>query len=582
MGLRVPILISLMVVNAALEGSALALLLPLLEILLGSRGGQSSGMISTFIFDLLHSVGGEPTAMFVGLLLLAVLTCSAAVALTVSYLQVSLQAQYIAILQNQLFAKLLAAKWEFLKGLKDGDVISAITLEAQRAGAAFYQLCLILAVLVFVVIQLFVAVMLSPLVTASILSLGGVLFAVTYPFMRKATKHGDEYSTRNSELQASATELVTSMKLIKASAAEPVAYSRMSGAIGAVQRVFFRSNFELQLVKTIFEYASGVFITLALVLGVSRLGASFEELIVIMAIFVRLFPKVTALRQCVQSISLVLPALTNIQELTGQADTNREKPDGAAQLNGDVSAAKIEFRNLSVHSVDGRQLVRDVNLTVEPGEMIAFVGASGAGKTTLSDAILGLVSPSRGAVLIDGVPLQEMNLSHWRQAAGYMGQDALIFDGTIESNIRWRAPESGDICVSEAAQQAEVSKFSAKFDEGLLSAVGSRGSRLSGGERQRVALARALLGSPRLLILDEATSALDAETECRVMQAIQSLKMKVTVIVIAHRLSSVTGCDRIVMLDQGRIVEQGAVGALLAHPGPFRKLWELQNSSETV
>jgi ATP-binding cassette subfamily B protein len=216
------------------------------------------------------------------------------------------------------------------------------------------------------------------------------------------------------------------------------------------------------------------------------------------------------------------------------------------------------------------------DLDVQPGEVVALVGPSGAGKSTVAALVGRLYDPAGGSVALDGVDLRELHPTWLRRQVGVVAQEPILFSTTIADNIRYGRPDATDAEVEAAARAANAHGFVSAFPEGYATPVGERGVQLSGGQKQRIAIARAVLKDPRVLILDEATSALDAESEHLVKEALERLMRGRTTLVIAHRLSTVRGADRVVVIDGGRIVESGPHAELMAHPGLYRRLVERQ------
>jgi subfamily B ATP-binding cassette protein MsbA len=217
-----------------------------------------------------------------------------------------------------------------------------------------------------------------------------------------------------------------------------------------------------------------------------------------------------------------------------------------------------------------------VSLTVTAGQMVAIVGRSGAGKTTLVNLLPRFYDVTGGSIWIDGVDIRNVSLASLRSQIGIVTQETVLFDDTIASNIAFGRPAAARADIEAAARAAHAHDFIAALDEGYDTPIGERGQRLSGGQRQRLAIARALLRDSPILILDEATSSLDAESEMLVQEALSTLMRNRTSLVIAHRLSTVRRADAIVVLDQGRIVEVGTHDDLLARGGAYAKLYELQ------
>jgi ATP-binding cassette subfamily B protein len=218
----------------------------------------------------------------------------------------------------------------------------------------------------------------------------------------------------------------------------------------------------------------------------------------------------------------------------------------------------------------------DFTLDVQPGQTVAIVGPSGAGKTTVFQLLLRMYDPQTGGLLIDGVPCREMALEDLRQRVGIVPQDPVIFSTSALENIRYGKPQASDAEVHAAAQAAFADAFIRELPQGYDTFLGERGIRLSGGQRQRVAIARAILKNPPLLLLDEATSALDAESERMVQAALEAAMRNRTTLVIAHRLATVQKADRIVVIDRGRLVEQGTHAELVAQGGVYAGLAALQ------
>jgi ATP-binding cassette, subfamily B, bacterial MsbA len=221
-------------------------------------------------------------------------------------------------------------------------------------------------------------------------------------------------------------------------------------------------------------------------------------------------------------------------------------------------------------------VLHDINLEVRPGELVAIVGSSGAGKTTLVHLLPRFFDVTRGRLLIDGHDVRDLTVASLRSQIAIVTQDTILFNDTVRNNIAYGQPHVSPQRVEEAARAALAHDFITELPEGYDSLIGERGLRLSGGERQRISIARAILKNAPILILDEATSALDTESESLVQSALQNLMAGRTVFVIAHRLSTVRRADRILVLDNGMIIDEGSHECLMSHTGAYRRLYDLQ------
>ena len=241
-----------------------------------------------------------------------------------------------------------------------------------------------------------------------------------------------------------------------------------------------------------------------------------------------------------------------------------------------VSHGRIEFKNV-FFKYKNKYVLRDLNLVIKPGERVGLVGASGAGKTTLVNLLMRFYEPTRGQILIDGVDIHDVTQDSLRQNISFIPQDPTMFNRTLRENISYGRPDATDAEIKRAARMAAADKFINGTEKKYDSMVGDRGIKLSGGQRQRIAIARAFLKDAPILILDEATSALDSETEIAIQSSFEKLAVGRTTIAIAHRLSTLRNMDRIVVLESGKIIEQGTHSQLIRKKGEYARLWKMQS-----
>ena len=282
----------------------------------------------------------------------------------------------------------------------------------------------------------------------------------------------------------------------------------------------------------------------------------------------------------------------DLQPLVAEAPDARHLPSGPVGVElRDVSFSYPSADRVSLASLEGVALgdrlgggavLRGIDLTVEPGQLVALVGPSGAGKTTLTGLVARLYDPDAGSVRINGVDLRDATLASISDTVGVVTQEAHLFHDTIRANLAYAAPEATDAQMWAALEAAQVRRLVELLPSGLDTVVGDRGHRLSGGEKQRLAIARLLLKSPGLLVLDEATAHLDSESEVALQRALDEALRDRTAIVIAHRLSTVRGADQILVLADGKIVERGTHLELLERSGLYADLYRTQFATESV
>jgi subfamily B ATP-binding cassette protein MsbA len=317
--------------------------------------------------------------------------------------------------------------------------------------------------------------------------------------------------------------------------------------------------------------------------GNAVLGGDLQPSVFILfvIIFARLIPPVQAIVKAYSSLQKGSASAARIFEILDADERIIEKPDAVTMT--DINET-IEFRNVSfAYDGDGGKpvyVLDKVNLTIAKGLKIAIVGPSGAGKTTLVDLLPRFYDPTEGEIVIDGIPIKEMNINSLRSNIGVVSQNCILFNDTIANNITFGLEGIPSERIREAARIANANKFIEQLPQGYDTPVGDHGSALSGGQRQRISIARAILRNPPILILDEATSALDAESQQAVQTALDSLMQGRTSIVIAHRLSTIENADLIVVMQQGKIVETGTHSELLQRGGTYKTLVEMQNFSK--
>ena len=404
-------------------------------------------------------------------------------------------------------------------------------------------------------------------------------FALTFTMGRRiravSLKSREDTATLNDQLQQS----ITGMRIIKAFGTENLEAQRFQKSAGRLFRSNVKAAAILVLNSPVMEFlAVAAFIPLLLYahhgideksLSLGLVGSSLYSLF-------RMYDPVRKISRLHVQFQR---ALASGSRIIGLLDEHMEISDRADARVLDGVRESIEFRNVSFDYIDQNgetRVLRDINLKVNRKQVIAFVGSSGAGKTTLVGLIPRFYDPTTGAVLIDGTDIRERTQNSLRNQIAIVTQETFLFNDTVRNNIAYGRTNASEEEISRAARAALAEDFILRFPMKYETVIGERGQRLSGGERQRISIARALLKNAPILILDEATSALDSESEKLVQQALANLIRDRTTFVIAHRLSTIREADMILVMDRGRIVESGTHDSLMKLEGAYRKFFRLQ------
>ncbi len=573
-GPRMLVLIVLLFTAGATDGISMALLYPVLELVgvgQASASATGRGNVTAAFQWLFSSLGLEPTLANASIVLMAAVFIQVSLFTAQNWLLLDIQKKYIAAWQRRLFGDFIAVEWPYFVLQKTGELLNLLQTETLRLGAAFFailQLMISMVVLgVYLVLSLFVSWKLTLYLVAS----GVIMFLIVHPIRRASRRFGAEFSAVSADVGAALNEMLSGAKFIKASGGEAKAEAVVGEHFDRFRHNITWSAFLPTTIRSCFELAGVLMILGALFYGLKVEQVSPAQLLVLIALVARLFPRLMQIQQFHNNLNLTGPAYTELENAHARFAAHREKPDSGRPTDAKASPADIHLQDLVVRY--GEKTVLDrVSLSIPAGKVVGLVGPSGAGKSTLLDVLLGLVKPTDGRVFAAQTPLSEIDINAWRRTIGYVSQDTFLFHDTIANNIRWSAPDASIDAVRDAARAAGIDGFVSGLPLGYDTIVGDRGAKLSGGQRQRISIARALVRQPALLILDEATSALDSLSEREVMNVIHELNGKMTIVIVAHRLATVRAADLIYVLDQGKIVEQGAWDALSGNRTLFHRL----------
>ena len=479
-------------------------------------------------------------------------------------------------LRRDAYASLLAQSARFYSEASTGDLMSRLLSDVEHVQTAFgTRLADFVQGIVSLLLVLVYLFSINARLTVVVLLLGPAVLLPVAAITRRL--QGTTFSSREriGEIGALLGETLRGQRVIKTYGMESFEADRF----GRVNERYFRTSRRairtLALGSPAMEIVAGLGLTALFVYAASQIRAdrmTVGGLISFLAALMMMYKPIKDITRTNLAIQLAISSARRIFELTDRAVEVVERP-GAVPLPGFSDA--IRYEGVSFRYADA-PVLQGVDLTIRRGETVAIVGPSGGGKTTLVNLLPRLYDPTEGRVTIDGVDLRDATLASLRRLIGLVTQDTILFDTNARENIAYGEDSAPPERVRAAARAAYADEFLERLPDGYDSALGEGGARLSGGQRQRLAIARALYKDAPILILDEATSQLDVESEAVIARAVANLMARRTVLVIAHRLSTVRRADRIVVLDRGRIVETGTHAELLTRNGLYRRLHDVQ------
>ncbi len=463
-------------------------------------------------------------------------------------------------LRERLYAAVSGASWESLTARKDTDTINLFTSQCGQVSYGFAEVIHFLVSIVSAAIQLGIALMMSPPVTALVCVMGACMLAIFMPLRKKSRAYGDEMIRISREFYGELQNQLASVKEVRAYGVEREHAARFEEISASFKTARMRYVRQCSVPGVVYSLAAAVMIALVYLVCTLGLKVETDRLVVLVYIFARLWPIFSGFQGRIQGIHSCLPAYEKLNEALRELQPEAD----AAETDADFSLWN-EIRFDGVHFAyrdSDEETLRGVSFSLKRGEKLALLGRNGAGKTTAVNLLLGFLLPRAGAIRVDGTTLEAANIRAWRAQVGYVPQDPLILNASVRENLTRFHPGASEDELMAALKRAMAWGFVSRLPDGLNTALGDRGIRLSGGERQRIVLARVLLGHPSLIVLDEATTALDYESETAFHDVIASLGEDAAVVLIAHHGSTVAMADRAVVLENGGVAEEGRLSDL--------------------
>lgn len=577
--------------GSLLDGLTVVLLIPLLKFLFGTAGALAAGAPSRLEHAVEWLLGpllsgatrGQAAARVLGLLVVG-LVLKNALGYATKQIQVAIQEGLVRDLRVDMFDHLLRLDLDYFQRTRAGQLISSLMVDVDHvkgvvtaALATFFQNSIVLIVTLAILSQISWRLTLLVLATAPFLVLGMRLL------LRQLRRYSRARADERGAITATVAERIGAIKLIRAYGEELGEVDRFRRQSQDYRKKVIRTQRFSSLMSPVSEMFGGLLIILIVFVAMrpGLIGGdamSPEAIVVFLIAALRVMSPIKKIAEFPAAWAVALASAERVFDVLDQPESERDRPgEREARF-----AREIRYEGVSFAYGTGPKVLDRVSLTIPKGHVVAIVGPSGAGKTTLADLLPRFHDPTEGRLLIDDVPATELTRSSLRQLLGVVGQETTLLNDTVHANIAFGSSGATRVRVEQAAAAANADEFIRQLPQQYDTLLGERGTRLSGGQRQRIAIARALLRDPPILILDEATSALDPVSERLVQEAIERLVHDRTVLVIAHRLSTVRHADEIIVLNEGQVLERGDHNALYHEGGLYRQLYDLQFRDEPM
>lgn len=557
---------------AALEGVGLGFIHPIIEVAQADGPVEGGGpVLETFlaVYEFL-GIPFELSFLLVGVT--AVMTIRYTLSFLVAWLKAWLATQYETELRTRAFDGALNARVGYFDDEGSDDILNAIITETRFSGQVIEKGVMTMERLFLVGMYLAIMLYITPLMTGLAIGILGTITVVLRVGIEPAVTVGTRVAEANERVQTAVQAGTQGIRDVKLFRLTDELFGNFRSAIEQYAKSEVAISRNEAAITNFYQLAAAVTIFVLIYVGFVFSGLELGELGIFLIAMFQLAPRVSTLNSQLYSLEGALSHLVRTHEFLDDLDDRRE-------TGGDRSVSTVEeitFDDVTFSYTDDERVLDGISFAVARGEFVAFVGQSGAGKSTIVSLLARLYDPDSGEIQADGTPIDEFDLESWRERIAVVRQRPFIFDDTLERNVTVGNREATREEVKRVCEIAMVDEFLDELPDGYDSRLGDDGVRLSGGQRQRIAVARALLTDADFLVLDEATSDLDTGLERDLQASIESMDREVGIVAIAHRLSTVRNADRIYTLDAGQIVESGTHKELLAESGAYAELHEMQ------
>ena len=565
-----PVLVVLGITASLAEGLGIGLIIPALDLLLGTEPAEP-GRFAAVMRSVAERAGDRNPLTVIGLMILLLVTLKTAIVGLEAVVSTAVVGRVTRDLRVQLFHQLLGVGMEYHTRADQGSLLNTMDVQTYRTSRGLTALTEFISGASMVLVFLVLLLLLSWQMTAIVLVTAGPITLLIRLLSSRARRAGEEFAHQHARLVGRVVELLNGVRTIRLFNREEAEAQRLQDTADAVRRSFVRTETLARILPAAVELLYlPVFIAVLAYAAVTDVAVS--TLLVFLLLLYRLQGPLKGVDHARVSLAKYAGGITEVERLVDPSDKPflRPGPDRILRFEGAIRFESVTFRYLP----GGPPAVEDISLKIKRGSVFAIVGASGSGKSTLVNLLCRFYDPDRGRILVDGTDLKDLDTTSWRQRIAFSGQDAELMSGSIARNIAFGKPGASEAEIRRAAELARATDFIEAMPGGYQAEVGLRGQQLSGGQRQRIALARALIWDPDILILDEATNAVDTVTESAIQETLDHLAGKLTLVVIAHRFTALRQADWVVVLEGGRVVEQGDPAELEQAGGALTRLYE--------
>lgn len=552
-------------VSSFFEGVGISAIIPVFSFV-GGQGGHSADLVTKFIenifsfFGIIYSF--RTLIFFIGILFVARIF----VLFFIQYITARIVFGYERNMRNNLFQSTVSSKWSFLVNQKVGHLDQLLITNTTNVSQFFGFFSTLILIFTKTLMYTFVAINISYVSAILTLIVGFLAFVFFQPLFVKNKIISAKAEKLNRDIAHFTSQHVGGMKAVKIMSIENAVAKNASGFFENLRQLYVKMTIVRGTTEMLIRFSGLAFVGVVFVFMYKTPGFNFASFAVIVYAINQIFSQVQAAQTQLHAVSAMVPYLNRAVSYLDNSKSMAEESSGEKNFSFEN---EIDFKDLSFSYPERGEVISDFNLKMKKGEMLGVIGPSGAGKTTVIDLLLRLYAPTKGMITIDGKDIREIDLKKWREGIGYVSQDIFILNDSIKNNIIFYDNLVNNKDVIEASKLVNLHNFVLSLPQQYETIIGDRGVLLSGGQRQRIILARILARKPTLLILDEATSSLDGESEMVIKEAIDGLRGKTTILIVAHRLSTVSSVDKLVVLEEGKITEVGKPDELLKNKDSY-------------